>query len=136
MLPQEAWVIGNMRFSHHQGGKASIAAVEALAKKYKIDVEVLDPGFESPISDFNSDGFRLVERAVAESFPKVPSVPYIMTGAFDARYFSRVSDCCLRFVPFTISDEQLSSIHGLNECVDLDTLVPAVDFYKYIISEA
>ena len=136
VLPQEAWVIGNMRFSHHQSGKASIAAVEALAKKYKIDVEVLDPGFESPISDFNSDGFRLVERAVAENFPKVPSVPYVMTGASDARYFSRVSDCCLRFVPFTISDEQLGSIHGLNECVDLDTLVPAVDFYKYIISEA
>ena len=136
VLPQEAWVVGNMRFSHHQGGKASIAAVTELAKKYNIEVEVLDPGFESPISDFNSAGFQLVERAVAANFPGVYTSPYVMTGASDARYFSRVSDCCLRFVPFRISDEQLGSIHGLNECVDLETLAPAVDFYKYILQEA
>lgn len=136
VLPQEAWVVGNMRFSHHQGGKASIAVVTELAKKYNIEVEVMDPGFESPISDFNSDGFHLVERAVAANFPGVYTSPYVMTGASDARYFSRVSDCCLRFVPFRISDEQLGSIHGLNESVDLETLAPAVDFYKYIIREA
>ena len=136
VLPQEAWVVGNMRFSHHQGGKASIAAVTELAKKYNIEVEVLDPGFESPISDFNSAGFRLVERAVSANFTGVHTSPYVMTGASDARYFSRVSDCCLRFVPFRISDEQLGSIHGLNECVDLETLVPAVEFYKYILKES
>ena len=136
VLPQEAWVIGNMRFSHHQGGAASIAAVTELAKKYDISVEVLDPGFESPVSDFNSEGFKLVERAVAENFPGVRTSPYLMTGASDARYFSRVSDCCLRFAPFRISDEQLASIHGLNENVDLSALVPAVKFYKYILREA
>ena len=136
VLPQEAWVVGNMRFSHHQGGKSSIDAVRSLAKQYDIEVEILDPGFESPISDFNSAGFRLVERAVSANFPGVYTSPYVMTGASDARYFSRVSDCCLRFVPFRISDEQLGSIHGLNESVDLETLVPAVDFYQYIIREA
>ena len=136
ILPQEAWVVGNMRFSHHQGGAASIAAITRVAQKYDIGVEILDPGFESPISDFNSEGFRLVERAVAENFPGVRTSPYIMTGASDARYFSRVSDCCLRFVPFRISDEQLAGIHGLNESVDLSALVPAVKFYKYIFTEA
>lgn len=136
VLPQEAWVVGNMRFSHHQGGAASIAVVTELAQKYDISVEILDPGFESPITDFNSEGFHLVERAVTEIFPGVRTSPYIMTGASDARYFSRVSDCCLRFVPFRISDEQLAGIHGLNESVDLSALVPAVNFYKYIFREA
>lgn len=136
VLPQEAWVIGNMRFSHHQGGKSSIAAVKKLARRYDIKVEVLDPGFESPVSDFNSDGFRLVERAVEANFPGVYTSPYITTGASDARYFSRVSDCCLRFLPFHVSDEQLGSIHGLNEYVDIDALPTAVNFYKYIIKEA
>lgn len=136
VLPQEAWVVGNMRFSHHQGGAASIAAVTKVAQKYDIDVEILDPGFESPISDFKSEGFRLIERAVTEIFPDVKTSPYVMTGASDARYFSRVSDCCLRFAPFRISDEQLAGIHGLNESVDLPALVPAVNFYKYILTES
>lgn len=135
VLPQEAWVVGNMRFSHHQGGESSIAAVTAVAKKYDISVEVMDPGFESPVTDFKSEGFRLVERAVEKNFPDVRTSPYIMTGASDARYFSRVCDCCLRFAPFRISDEQLAGIHGLNESVDLSTLVPAVNFYKYILRE-
>ena len=135
VLPQEAWVIGNMRFSHHQGGKASIEAITKLAKKYDIEVEVLDPGFESPLTDFNGEPFKLVERAVKSAFPDVYTSPYVMTGASDARYFSRVSDHCIRFVPFRISDAQLDSIHGLNECVDIATLAPAVDFYKYIIKE-
>lgn len=135
VLPQEAWVIGNMRFSHHQGGKSSIAAITKIAEKYDISVEVIDPGFESPVSDYNSDGFKLVERAVTKYFPDVRTSPYVMTGASDSRYFCRVSDCCLRFVPFRISDEQLAGIHGLNESVDISTLVPAVNFYKYIFTE-
>ena len=36
VLPQKAWVVGNMRFSHHQGKKASLQAIEKLAKKYDL----------------------------------------------------------------------------------------------------
>ena len=36
VLPQEAWIIGNMRYSHHEGGEASIRKVRKLAQKYNI----------------------------------------------------------------------------------------------------
>ncbi len=135
VLPQEAFVVGNMRFSHHQGGADSIKKVAELAAKFDIETVVLDPGLESHISDFNSEGFKLVEKAVNAVFPNVIPTPYIMTGASDSRYFSRVSDCCIRFAPFTIDAQQLSSIHGIDENISIDTLVPAVEFFKYIISE-
>lgn len=136
VLPQEAYVVGNMRYSHHQGGKASIAAVEKLAKKFGIETQVLEPGFASPLSDSNSDAFRLVEKAVTATFPGVITSPYLMTGASDSRFLSRVSDHCIRFAPFQISDTQLASVHGIDENVDISALAPAVDFYKYIIQEA
>ena len=136
VLPQEAWVIGNMRYSHHQGGKASIDAITRLAQQFDIETQVLDAGFDSPLSDHNSAPFALVERAVSAVFPGVKTSPYVMTGASDCRYMSRVSDHCLRFAPLAISQEQMDSIHGLNECVDLSALAPAVDFYRYIITEA
>ena len=136
VLPQEAWVIGNMRFSHHQGGPSSFEKVRKLAEKYDIEMEILDPGFSSSLSDYNSDAFRLVEQAVSSVFPGVITTPYLMTGASDCRYMSRVSDNCLRFAPFRITQEQMNSVHGLNENVDLSALAPAVDFYKYIITEA
>ena len=136
VLPQEAWVIANMRYSHHQGGKASIAAIAKLAKKYDIETIVLDPGIDSPVSDHNSAAFRLVEKAVNEVCPGVKTTPYIMTAASDSRFMGKICKNCLRFAPFAISDSQLDAIHGIDENVDLSALAPAVDFYRYIIKNA
>ena len=135
VLPQEAWVMGNMRYSHHQGGKASVEAITRLAAKYDIETVVLDPGFDSPLSDHRSEAFALVERAVAEVFSDVRTSPYVMTGASDCRYMSRVSENCLRFAPFLIDGKQMESIHGINENLELSALAPAVDFYRYILTE-
>ena len=135
VLPQEAWVIGNMRYSHHQGGEASIAAVRKLAGKFDIETVVLDPGFSSPMSDYRSEGFKLVEQAVEAVFPGVIPSPYLMTGASDCRFMSRICDTCLRFAPIHITESQMASIHGIDENVDLSALAPAVDFYKYILTE-
>ena len=136
VLPQEAWVIGNMRYSHHQGGPDSFEAVRKLAAKYAVEMTVLDPGFSSPLSSHRSDAFRLVEKAVETVFPGTVTTPYLMTGASDCRYMSRVSENCLRFAPFRITQEQMDAIHGLDENIDLAALEPAVAFYKFIITEA
>ena len=136
VIPQEAWVVGNMRFSHHQGKKASIEAIANLAKKYDIETIVTDDGIESDIADFKGEAFKFIEDAVNEIFPEYKPVPYIMNAASDSRYFNRVCDNCLRFVPFKINKQQLDSVHGIDENVDIDTLAPAVDFYRYVITKA
>lgn len=136
VLPQEAWVIGNMRFSHHEGEKNSVYAIQKLAEKYDIETVVLEPGFTSPLSDYDTDAFHLIENAVFRIFPGVIPTPYVMNGASDCRYMSRLSDNCFRFTPFQISEKQMDSVHGLDENIDIKALAPAVDFYKYIITEA
>ncbi len=133
VLPQEAWVVGNMRFSNHQGQKESFKAITEFAKKFDIETEILDPGFESPVSDFRSEAFRKVCDGVNEIFPGVRTAPFITNTASDSRYMSRVTENCIRFSPFIINNEQLSGIHGLDENVDIDGLSDAVDFYKYMI---
>lgn len=133
VLPQEAWVMGDMRYSHHQGGQASIDAITRLAASYDIETQVLYRGVDSGLSDHKSEAFAFVERVVGDVFPEAVVSPYVMTGASDCRFMSRVSDNCLRFTPFCITDEQLDSIHGVDENVDLSALAPAVDFYRMII---
>ena len=59
-----------------------------------------------------------------------------MAAASDSRFLSRVCDNCIRFAPFRISHDQMDSVHGLDENLDLSTLAPAVDFYKFILTEA
>lgn len=136
VIPQEAWVVGNMRFSHHQGKKASVDAITALAKKYDIETIVTDDGIESGITDFKGEVFKFIEKAVVSIFTEYRPVPYIMNAATDSRYFGKICDNCIRFVPFRIDKQQLDSVHGIDENVDVATLAPAVDFYKYVIKEA
>ena len=135
VLPQEAYVIANMRYSHHQGRDDSINAIKKLASKYDIETIVLDGGNPSGLTDYNSNQFKFIEGLVKKVYPSVKTAPYIMTGASDSRYMQVVSDHCIRFTPFYISNEQLDSIHAINENVDLKCLAPAVDFYKLVLTE-
>ena len=133
VIPAEAWVVGNMRISHHQGYESSLAAIKKLAAEYDIETEVLTPCVDSPLSDFRTDAFRQIEAAVSCAFADVVTVPYIMTGASDCRFMGKLSDNCFRFVPFVINEQQLESVHGIDENVDISNLEPAVKFYKHLI---
>ncbi|MBR5756018.1 MAG: M20/M25/M40 family metallo-hydrolase, partial [Firmicutes bacterium] len=133
IIPAEAWVIGNMRYSHHQGRDASIEAAKKLAAKYDIETEVLDPGQETAVTDYRGEAYRLVAEAVKTVFPGTVPTPYIMTGASDSRFFRRVCDQCICFLPFKIDDAQLNSIHAADENINLGSLAPAVDFYRCLM---
>lgn len=136
VLPSEAWVIGNMRYSHHEGRERSLRKIIRLAKKFDIETVILNPSFDSVLSDHRSEAFRSIEKAVDTVFGEtVRTVPYVMTAASDSRYLSRVSSNCFRFTPFRISQAQLESIHGIDENVDIASLAPAVRFYRYIITQ-
>jgi len=136
VLPAEAYLICNMRYSHHQGRENSIDALRRLAQRFDLELEVLDGGFASPLSDHHSEGFAALSDALAATYPDVKPTPYVMTAASDSRYMSRVCDVCLRFTPFLIDDTQLDSVHGINENIDLSTLCPAVDFYRHLLKGA
>ena len=127
--------MGNMRCSHHQGTRDSLRAVTALAARYDIETRVVQEGFPSPLTDCRGPAFRLVERAAAHIFPDARPIPYVMTAASDSRFFSRVCSQCIRFAPIRITREQLDTIHGTDERVDLSALAPAVDFYQWIFRE-
>ena len=105
------------------------------ASKYDLEMEVVDGGLETRLTDYRGEAFRLVEEAVRTVFPGVEPTPYIMTGASDSRFFDCVSDQCIRFVPFQIDNEQKDSVHGIDENLDLKALEPAVRYYRYLLQE-
>ncbi len=136
VLPQEAYVTGNMRFIHHQPNEESLAILSKLAAKYDIETEVIYQDNPCPIVPYDSDAFRLVEDVAAEIYPGVGICPYVMTGGTDAKYYSEVCDNCIRFAPLYIDAQQYGSIHGLNENIYQGALPKGVDFYKRIIQKS
>ena len=136
VLPQEAYVTGNMRFIPHQDMDESIALISKIAKKYDLETEVIYKDSSCPVVDFNNKPFHMVEEVAAEVYPGIGICPYVMTGGTDAKFYRELSDNCLRFAPLYINNQQYASIHGLNENIHQGALPMGVDFYKKMIEKS
>ena len=133
VIPQEAYVTGNMRFIPHQGTEESIKVISDLAKKYDIETQVITADHPCPVVSYTSPQYRMIEEVVKEVYPGVGVSPYIMTGGTDAKYYKDICDNCLRFAPLHISKQQYGSIHGLNENISINVLPLGVDIYTKVI---
>ena len=136
VLPQEAYVTGNMRFIQHQPTDESIAIITEVAKKYDIETEVIYKDYPCPVVDYKTNAFRLIEEVASEVYPGIGISPYCMTGGTDAKYYTRICDNCIRFAPLYITKQQNASIHGLNENINQGTLPMGVNFYKQVVRKS
>jgi len=135
VLPQEAFVTGNMRFIPHQPTDESISLITSIAKKFGVDTEVIVADKPCPAVSFESPQFALLEETVREVYPGAAVSPYVMTGCTDSRFYMDVCDNCLRFSPLYINKQQHESIHGLNENISIGVLPLGVDFFKKLIKK-
>ena len=135
VLPQEAWVTGNMRLIHHQDGPAAFEAVRKIAAKYGIETEVLYEDAPCPVVGFDSKQFQLIEEITADIYPDVQVSPYVMTGGTDAKFYKDLCPNCIRFAPLYIDKQQYGAVHGLNENIFQGALPHGVDFYKQVIKK-
>ena len=136
VLPQEAYVTGNMRYIPHQDRDESIKIISEIAKKYDIETEVIYSDSSCPVVDYNSNPFKLIEEVAKEVYPGVGICPYTMTGGTDAKFYKDLTPNALRFAPLYIDKQQYGSIHALNENIFKGALPPAVDFYKNMIKKS
>ncbi|MBE6716103.1 MAG: M20/M25/M40 family metallo-hydrolase [Ruminococcaceae bacterium] len=133
VIPDEAYVICNIRPSVHQKAEESIEVLKNIAKKYDIETEVLLSRDPSNVSSPESDEFNYLTKCITEAIPDVVPIPYLMTGGTDCRQFELVSDNCLRFTPTRLTPEQLAAMHAANESIGVSALAEGVKFYKYYI---
>lgn len=133
VIPQEATLGANMRFIPHQGEKESLEIIQKLASKYGLETEIVHSNDYTKPVDIHGEGYHLVEQVIAQTFPGLPSSPYVMTGATDAQFYSPVCDNCIRFAPVVYGPEQMKGMHGLNENIEYNCLPGAVQFYKNLI---
>ena len=136
VLPQEASVVGNMRFIQHQPNKESLDCISKVAAKYDIETEVIYQDEPCPIVAFKGEQFKLIESVAADVYPGIGICPYVMTGGTDAKFYSDVCKNAIRFAPLYIDAQQYGSIHALNENIYQGTLPMGVDFYKEVIKRS
>ena len=133
VLPDQAWVVCNMRPSVHQNANESIAAIKKIADKYDIETEVLYARDASATTDVTSDEFRFLTDCISACLPDTVVTPYMMTGGTDSRRFEVVCDNVLRFCPTRLTPQQLAAMHAANENIGIEALAEGVKTYKYYL---
>lgn len=114
--------------------RQDIAALKKLADKYGVRLEDAAEGneYHRP-ADFTLPQFGYVKQCVEEIFPHVAAAPFILPAGTDARHFSDICPCVIRFAPIRINNEQFKSVHSPNENIGVKAVPDAVAFYRRLL---
>ena len=112
-----------------------LARFTKTAEKYGITVEKTEDWEYHAPADPTLPAFSLVERCIAEIFPDVPVIPFILPAGTDARTLTDVCPCVVRFAPIRLSKEQLASVHSVDENMDITAVGDCVAFYRRVLEQ-
>ncbi len=133
VIPQEAWVTGNLRYIPHQGRDESNRIISEIAAKYDVEAEWVTGNDYTKSLDLSGKPYEMTCECIRKVFPGLGIMPYVVTGGTDSRFFDPVCDACVRFTPTACDKDQLGRMHGIDENINTNVLPGAVDYYKTLI---
>jgi carboxypeptidase PM20D1 len=133
VIPETATATANMRFMVHEPLEPSLKKMLKIAKKNDIWMEMISGYDIPPTADKKCSAYKKVIKQIGLTFGNIPVVPYVMLAGTDARHYTKICDCVLRFVPLVMTDEQMKSAHAVNENLNVSSLARAVNFYTDFI---
>lgn len=90
----------------------------------------------SPQSKTDEEPFRLLQTTIAQVFPGMIAAPNLLSGATDTKHFQKLSSNVYRFIPVSVTAEDLGRIHGTDERVSVEDYAGAVRFYAQLVRNA
>ncbi|MFU8802852.1 MAG: M20 family peptidase [Bradymonadaceae bacterium] len=135
VLPQAASVVINFRLHPRDSMDDALAHVRRVIDDAEIEVEAVGEfqSEASPVARLDTRAFRLMETAVREVYPSVVVSPGMVLAATDSRHFTNLTSDVYRFMPVTLTSEELERIHGTDERVGVEEYLDAVRFYKRVL---
>lgn len=112
--------------------KKDYAAFKTIADKYGITLETERDEYYNP-ANMDSPAYAYTLDCLAKIFPRFAAAPYVLSAGTDAWKLTPVCDCVLRFAPTRMSNQQLNSIHAVDENLDISAVAEAAVFYKYFV---
>lgn len=133
-LPQSATATINCRIFPGVGVAKTLAVLKDVVGNDAIDWKILDNPLESDASPIRKDVFEAIGHGVHLSYPGLPIIPHMASGASDGLHFRAVGIPSYTFsgIFMKASDE---FAHGLNERVPTATLPVALKMWHSILTE-
>lgn len=137
VLPTRPWANINIRLLPGDTAAAVLTRLKRRAGNTPVDIHLAPRGDNNeapPESPSRGIWYEHLAATIRHSLETPLVLPYLVTATTDSRHYAGLTENIYRFVPMTVTPEDLQGIHGHNERVDARELDRAVAFYRSFIT--
>jgi carboxypeptidase PM20D1 len=134
VIPTEAKATINSRILTGETSKSVEDFIRRTIDDDRVIIKKVGKFNSDPSASTSTDSpaFKRVESALYRVVPRVLPAPYQGIGATDSRYYRRISDGVVNFLPMT----DAKGYHGINERLPLTDLRHGINFVRIILEES
>lgn len=134
VIPTKAEAVVNFRILPGETSHNVIQHLHKVISDDRVKISAFpDIQEPSPISSVDNYGFKTIHTTIRQVFPEVMLSPMLAIGQTDSRHYTEVSNNIYRFIPISLSREDLARIHGLNERISKENFTNAIGFFYQLI---
>ena len=133
VLPQRARAVLNMRLMPGVSVQDAMMRLKKIIRDDRVNLKVLKANEAPPVSSAETDTYKLAAKLLGEGCSDRTVAPYIVMGATDSRYYSRVCDEIYRISPFETEVSLLLTTHCTNERLPVKSISTAIKFFRDFI---
>jgi acetylornithine deacetylase/succinyl-diaminopimelate desuccinylase-like protein len=135
VVPSEARGVVNVRLLPGNQLDPLVSKLRQLVNDPAVRIEVEPGGEASPSSSQTTDLYAAITRVAGREFPGTPVLPMMSTGFSDSWELRMRNVQAYGLVPFPMTDDDWSRVHGDNERISIDAFRKGIDFLNAIVTE-
>ena len=134
VVPSIAKAVVNCRILPGQTIESTKEKIVKIINDNRIRVENYGHHNNPPaVSDVNAAAYKMIEKCIKQIFNDVIVCPGMCIAGTDSKYYQSISPNLYRFFPAVLSKNDLSSIHGVNESISVDSYKKMIQFYVSLL---
>ncbi|WP_166865058.1 M20/M25/M40 family metallo-hydrolase [Salinibacterium sp. ZJ70] len=134
VVPETATATLNVRILPGETVESALADIRAVIDDETVETRVLEGNDPAPVSPASGPAWEAISASIVDAFPHASVAPYVMLQASDSRHFATISANVYRFLPFDLRQDELQSIHGIDERIRTSTYRSSIAFFDALIS--
>jgi acetylornithine deacetylase/succinyl-diaminopimelate desuccinylase-like protein len=136
VVPSEARGVVNVRLLPGNQLDPLVSKLRQLVNDPAVRIEVEPGGGEaSPSSSQTTELYAAITRVAGREFPATPVLPMMSTGFSDSWELRMRNVQAYGLVPFPMTDDDWSRVHGDNERIPIEAFRKGIDFLYAIVTE-
>jgi len=137
VLPTHATAKINLRLLPGDGIEGSLEHLRKSMNDPRVILNSLDkPREASPVSDIDSEAFRILQTTIHQVLPDVVVAPFVLVGSTDTVHYSDLCENIYRFIPTRLSERDTQRFHGIDERIVTENYLEIISFFHQYAQNA